>query len=71
MLELFKCSNDVFSLVFSSSIGVKDKLCADHRYGLLLLDLNDFLLNLLETASGAWLVRCLKLEYKHLFVEHL
>ena len=59
MLELLECSYDVFCLVISGSIGVKDKLGADHRYGLLFLDLHHFLLNLLETAPRAWLVRCL------------
>lgn len=59
MLELLECSNDVFCLVISGSVGVKDKLGANYRYGLLLLNLHHFLLNLLETAPRAWLVRCL------------
>lgn len=71
MLEFFERSDDVFCLVICGSVGVKDKLCSYHRYGLLLLDLNNFLLNLLETAPCAWLVRCLKLEYEHLLVKHL
>ena len=59
MLEFLERSNDVFCLVVCCSIWVKDELCSYHRYGLLLLDLYDFLLNLLETAPCAWLVRCL------------
>jgi hypothetical protein len=71
MLEFLECSNDVFCFVICRSVRVKDKLCSDHRYGLLLLDLNHFLLNLFETAPRAWLVRGLKLEYEHLLVKHL
>jgi hypothetical protein len=59
MLEFLERSNDIFCLVVSGSVGVKDKLCSDHRYRLLLLDLDNFLLNLFETPPRAWLVRCL------------
>ena len=59
MLELLESSYNVFGLIISGSVGVKDKLGTNYRYGLLLLDLHHFLLNLLETAPRAWLVRCL------------